>query len=493
MRLRAGCYAKIWRLAHGGFRGYASENRAYRYHDGMNHKPGIPQILLSAACALLLTHSAYAAAEFTDGTANPPRPSSPDASLESVPVIEPFDPNAPPKTTIPIGPNLTFGGYGELRAETRRNYNLNTKVDDALTLVRPRLSTAISYDPNQYLQFYVNTILEKRFAVEEPVDTSHNTELNLYLAYMTLKNVVEGTRLQIGRQRFIDSKRWLFNQTLDAAMLAYQYEHISVEFSASRFDMAQRDLLDWKQKDTGKFINYYSYLDYKFGKKNHVGVFALYQDEQESGQKQPMFFGLQSEGSIVKRLKYWFQTAMVRGTDGAKHLRGEAIDVGLIKVFDGALVPSVTLAYAFGTGDGNPNDNVDTSFRQTGFQGNFDKFNGVTRFQYYGEVLDPRLSNLMIFTGGVGVKPSGKTSLDLVYHYYLQDYASKTISGSDLSLHPTGLSKDVGSELDLVAGYQEIAQLQAKLVLGYFLPGAAFAGTSRDGAFNAQIQLRYSF
>ena len=155
--------------------------------------------------------------------------------------------------------------------------------------------------------------------------------------------------------------------------------------------------------------------------------------------------------------------------------------------------PSITVAYAYGTGDGNPNDNVDTSFRQSGFQGNSDKFNGVARFKYYGEVLDPKLSNLMIFTGGVGVRPGEKTSLDLVYHYYLQDHASPKISGSDLSTNPAGLSKEVGSEVDLVAGYQEIAALQTKLVLGYFLPGRAFADTSRDGAFLASILFRYNF
>ena len=479
----------------------------------MFHWPRIQQLFLLATAALLLANVAHAATELNQGASNPSTPSSTDPPsanfpakelfdpnaplipmLPTAPVIEPFDPNAPPKATIPIGPNLTFGGFASFQAETFRGYSLNTKQDDAVSTLTPQLSPAFSYDPNRYIQIYTNTTLETPIVLESIGGDSQPTTVKLNLAFLTLKNIVDGARLQIGRQRFIDTRRWLWNENMDAARLAYQYENVSVELSASRLDLFQRNLLNAEQKDTEEtFINYYSYLDYKFGKKNHVGVFALYQDEQLLDQKHPIFFGLQSNGKIFKDLKYWIQTAIVRGTDGSNHIRGEAIDVGLTQVFGGAMEPSITVGYAYGTGDRNPNDNVDTSFRQTGFQGNSDKFNGVARFKYYGEVLDPRLTNLRIFTGGVGIRPGEKTSFDLVYHYYLQDHAATSIRGSDLTTDPTGLSKYVGSEVDFVAGYQEIAALQTKFVLGYFIPGRAFSDTSRDGAFLASILFRYNF
>ena len=499
----------------------------------MRCKAGIQQIILSAAFALLLANVAQAAAKLKDGPARLSTPSSAGATLTkppvaepldpnapskptkldvpalepfdpnaplipaaptTTPVKEPFDPNAPPRATIPIGPNLTFGGFVELQADTKRRYGLGARSDDATSIFIPKFSPAFSYDPNQYLQIYANPTIETPVAFEETVDNTQTPAVKLNLAFLTLKNIVDGARLQVGRQRFIDNRRWLFNENMDAARLAYQYENVSLELSASRLDLFQRDLLNRERKDTGEtFINYYSYLDYKFGKKNHIGLFALYQDEQLLDQKHPIFFGLQSEGRILKHLRYWVQTAIVRGTDNTKHIRGEAIDVGLTQVFDHAMEPSITVGYAYGTGDGNPNDNVDTSFRQSGFQGNSDKFNGVARFKYYGEVLDPRLSNIMIFTGGVGIRPGEKTSYDLVYHYYLQDHAVPKISGSDLTTDPAGLSKHVGSGLDFIAGYQEIAALQTKFVLGYFLPGRAFADTSRDGAFLASILFRYNF
>ena len=496
---------------------------------------GIQQTILSTAFALLFANTGQAAAELRDRPASFSMPSSTNGSLIKPPVakpldsntplkfatldappaiepldpnapststkpeapaIEPFDPNAPPRATIPIGPNLFIGGYLSLDGESNRNYRLSSHLGKADSILTPNFAPAFAYEPNQYLQLYVNPILEIPIAVEEMEDRSQTTELNMNLAFLTLKNLVPGAKLQVGRQRFIDSRRWLFNENMDAIRLGYQYEQFSLELSVSQLNLVQRNLLRREgEEDEETLINYYAYADYKFGKnkKSHVGLFALYQDQQRLGTAQPIHVGLQSSGRLLSDLKYWLQASIVRGSEGGTRIRGEAIDVGLTQRFDGTWEPSVTVGYAYGTGDSNPDDNVDTRFRQTGFQGNSDKFNGVARFKYYGEVLDPRLTNLMIFTGGVGIKPFEKTSFDLVYHYYLQDHASARIRGSALDTDPAGLSKHIGSEVDFVAGYQGIPHLQTKFILGYFFPGSAFPETARDGAFLASMLLRYNF
>lgn len=463
-------------------------------------------VIVLSVC--LLTSSVYAATESLDGGIERP-PASTDApttngptlptygatnGAPTGPLVEPFDPNAPPRATIPIAPNLFIGGYTSLEGEMNRNYRLSPNLSEADSVLTPKFAPAFSYEPNQYLQLYVNPILEIPVAVEEIEDQSQTTELNMNLAFLTVKHVVPGARLQVGRQRFIDKRRWLFNENMDAIRLGYQYEQFSLELSVSQLNLVQRNLLRREsEEDEEGFVNYYMAADYKFGKRNHIGLFALYQDQQRLGTAQPVYVGLQSGGRLLGDLKYWLQTAIVRGSDGGNSIRGEAIDVGLTQVFDKPWEPSLTIGYAYGTGDSNPDDKVNASFRQTGFQGNSDKFNGVTRFKYYGEVLDPRLTNLMVFTGGVGIKPFSKTSFDLVYHYYLQDHASNRIRGSDLSTDPTGLSKHVGSEVDLVVGYQGIPHLQTKFILGYFFPGKAFTETWHDGAFLASVLLRYNF
>ena len=109
----------------------------------------------------------------------------------------------------------------------------------------------------------------------------------------------------------------------------------------------------------------------------------------------------------------------MRGREGSKKIRGIGFDLGATYQFDLPLKPSVAVGYAFGTGTADPKGLVDKSFRQTGLQENEDRFHGVTSFKYYGELFDPELSNLMIFTGGIGIRPTRNSSIDLVYHYYI--------------------------------------------------------------------------
>jgi alginate production protein len=530
----------------------------------MRCKAGIQQTILWAAFALLFVNAAQAAATLKDGPASLSTPSSSDASSVNPPAIEPldpnappvepkkkrkkdvpptpdappvapenevpldptappiaperavpldpnaplvgpekyvaFDPNAPPRAHIPIGPDLYFGGFASLRAFTERNKSVNTRPDDANSQFSPSVSLAFAYDPNRYIHVFTNVSFGKSTAFEETRDETQTADLSLNQAYLAVNNVIEGTSLQIGRQRFRDVRRWLFNDTLDAARLAYKSQDLSMEFSASKLNIFQRELLGPEPTasgETGKFINYYSSISYKLNKKSRIGAFALY---QHGDTQHPMFFGIQSEGELVKRLHYWIQSAMARGTDGSQRIRGEAVDVGLTQVFGPStgVRPSITAGYAYGSGDGNPNDNVDTTFRQTGFQDNSDSYNGVARFKYYGEVLDPQLANLMIFTGGAGIKPSTRSSLDLVYHYYLRDFSSTSIPRSGLNnVGQTGTDKHLGEELDLIIGYQEIERVTTRLTFGVFMPGKAFAepvrAGARDPAFSANLLIRYFF
>lgn len=405
-----------------------------------------------------------------------------------------FDANKPPRAHIPIGPDLLFGGFASLRGNTSRNNDLSSRWSDATSIITPDLSLSFAYAPSKYFHAYTNLGVEHPVAIEELIDNSQNPSLQVRQAYVAITDVMDGTTYQVGRQRFRDSRRWLFDENMDAVKLDYRYEDFSVEFSASQYGLVQRELLRRdKANQQERFINYYSALTYRFAKKSKVSVFALYQQDHLFDQEHPIFVGLQSEGEIIRHLDYWIQTAAVRGKDGTKQIRGEAVDVGLTKVLGGHLKPSITVGYAYGTGDNNPNDNVDSGFRQTGFQSNSDAFNGVARFKYYGEVLDPRLTNLMIFTGGAGIKPNPVTSFDVIYHYYLQDHTSTRIRGANVGIAPTGLSKDLGHEVDFVAGYHGIPHLYTRFIVGYFWPGDAFAEASRNGAFTASMLLRYTF
>ena len=93
---------------------------------------------------------------------------------------------------------------------------------------------------------------------------------------------------------------------------------------------------------------------------------------------------------------------------------------------------AVTAGYAYGSGDPGMEEFRDTGFRQTGLQDNSDKFLGVASFRYYGELLDPELSNLHVVTAGVGLRFFKKSSIDLVYHWYRQAQAAPFMHDIDL-------------------------------------------------------------
>lgn len=246
-------------------------------------------------------------------------------------------------------------------------------------------------------------------------------------------------------------------------------------------------------------------------RKSEVAAYGLYRDDRSSEGERPIFLGVRSIGEAFDDLDYWIDFAHVRGRgefDRKKmtsdDIRGFGFDIGGTYAFDLPSKPSMTLGYAFGTGDSEPWDNVDHSFRQTGLQDNTDKFNGVTSFKYYGELFDPELSNMHILTLGIGFRPSRRSSIDFVYHFYRQAAISDEIRDAAIDLDPnedeTRLSKRLGSEIDLIFGYREIQNVSIELVLAYFFPGSALRREvnddvfeDADDAFLAGLELRYSF
>ena len=166
-----------------------------------------------------------------------------------------------------------------------------------------------------------------------------------------------------------------------------------------------------------------------------------------------------------------------------QRISGGGLDLGSTYQFDHPLKPSITFGFAFGSGDADSNDSIDTRFRQSGLEDNQGKFNGVTSFKYYGELVDPELSNLLIFTGGLGIRPTRKSSVDLVFHEYLQDQVSAKLKGWAIEAKPAGLSRRLGKEIDLITGYREIRDLDTKLILGYFIPEDAFPQDVQQNSF----------
>jgi alginate production protein len=114
-------------------------------------------------------------------------------------------------------------------------------------------------------------------------------------------------------------------------------------------------------------------------------------------------------------------------------------------------------------------------------QSNEGKFGGIPRFKYYGEVLDPELSNLRILTAALGFRPTSNVTVDIVYHRYQLNKITDEIRNwaltAQMNQDDTRRSKDAGQALDLVFGFRNlfgVRRLGLDLRAGWFFPNKAF-------------------
>ncbi len=402
-----------------------------------------------------------------------------------------FDFDDPPDTRFEITPYLSFGADLEVELEVERNLDLDRDDDaDDEAVIDPQLSAAVSFHPSAQFRAFGELELSRDIFLDRPADRRDNdTRLVVKRAYVTVQDWAPGFAAQLGRQRFEEETEWFYDENLDAARLFFQGGRYGAELSISREQLFRRDLLNKTRKRD--IDNYIATGRVALGEESEARAYIILRDDRNSNPEDLLFFGLQSTGKLTDNLEYWAQFAHVRGDQGTNDITGFGIDLGATYVLDLPFKPAITLGGAFGSGDSNPNNGKDKSFRQTGLQDNNMKFNGVTSFKYYGEVFDPELSNMAILTAGLGFRPTKKTSLDLVYHHFWQAKAVDELRDSALDADPNGRKRDLGQELNLILGVREFDNVSLELVAGAFFPGKAF--DVRDNAYFASAELKIKF
>ncbi len=295
--------------------------------------------------------------------------------------------------------------------------------------------------------------------------------------------------IQLGHQTFEDDRQWLYDDELDAIRLVYHVSRFHLEATWAVFALTDKNIV--KGQGTDKTSFYHLYAQYTFGPFLTFAAYGLLQDDNVSQGDRPAFLGLRASGGFERGSRYWLDVAHVRGKSEGLRLRGWGLDAGFLYTFDLAARPSLVLGYAFGSGDATPECSTDTSFRQTGLQGNGAVYNSVADIQYYGELFDPELSNLHIFTVGLGFRPVEAASVTVLYHIYRQHTPSEEFREVSIDAEPTGLSRDVGSEVDVVGGW-DLDPVELELILGVFFPGRAFEPEAKT-AFFTQFRLTIGF
>ncbi len=289
-----------------------------------------------------------------------------------------------------------------------------------------------------------------------------------------------------------DKRRWLFDEDLDGI----SYLRINQDYAWQAIggrETIWRDSFGGehrKDKPNVFFLRYYRALNSKqqaSGYFLHVDGRGFGDDERSS------YIGGRALGKLIGDFKYWAEAAWLFGRSGARRSKGLGFDIGATKTL--ATLPKrpyLTLALAYGSGDDGQGS--DSSFRQSGLHSNKGRFGGVSSFRYYGYVFDPELSNLLILTAGIGVRPERDWSIDLIYHHYRQARVADKLRDDGIRADPDGIHRNLGSELDLVFGLRNWRNqaLSIEAVVGIFYPGAAF-GSSSSSSRHIELLLKWKF
>jgi alginate production protein len=155
--------------------------------------------------------------------------------------------------------------------------------------------------------------------------------------------------------------------------------------------------------------------------------------------------------------------------------------------------PTLTLGYAIGSGDRASKRGADRGFRQTGLHSNEGRYNGVNYFHYYGELLQPELSNLQIWTVALGFPFWRSSSVELVYHLYRQLHPAPFLRAARIDSDPLGKKRGIGQEWDVVFGLQEWKHVELELIGSLFRAGSAYGLLSGKNAFSLLFNIEINF
>ncbi len=383
-----------------------------------------------------------------------------------------------------------FGTEGEV--EYLSNVDLDDNLQDDSIVMAPTVFGSITYRPTNWLETRVEITFEKLIDVREenvvllPDGTLQRADekkasLLIDQAFARFKPSSVPVELTVGRRNFEDQRLWLYDTALDGVILTVKPGDFNIEASWTRENLVDLDLLT--SSPTSRINNYIVYAEFRGIADNRLAGYWILLDDRKKKDGAPQIFGVRAIGRPTDPFNYWTELAFTRGSDeNSRDLKGYGYEAGgTYRFLDFPLQPSITLGYAFGSGDNNPNDNTNDEFRQTGLGSNEARFGGVTQFVSYGEMLAPELSNINIWTAGIGFRPAAGAFVDLVYHHYRFDELADEVRGSNLTAQTNQVagreSKDIGDELDIILGFRDlfgVRGLGLEMRAGIFFPGDAF-------------------
>lgn len=426
---------------------------------------------------------------------------------------------------------LTIGGEVGITTRDRKDFEFDQAQDD-LSRLDLGLEIEFLYHYSKNMIFFVEGAIdyEDELNAEDNKEKS-DTVVKRGESWIYFRKLF-GTSLgfQVGRQSFQEDREWWWDESLDSIRLYYSNKSFQFEIGLGQ-ELAKtatdENQLDPEEEDVFRIV---SNGNFQYRRSHRLDVFVLFQndhsetenvgqishrDEEDDRDADILWFGARASGKFklnsLGKIYYWLDSAYMTGEEttieyddvlgnfseveeqNKQDIGGWALDLGMTWLMPLPLEPTLTFGYALGSGDKNPHDNKDENFRQTGLQDNNGKFRGVDRFRYYGELLQPELSNLWIGTVSLGFPLMNESSIEIVYHHYQQLEASDSLRDGRIKADPEGKNQHIGDEIDLVIGIEEWKHWEIELIGALFRAGNAYGRLSGETATNVLVKVNYNF
>jgi alginate production protein len=432
-----------------------------------------------------------------------------------------------------LGRPLVLGGLYRASASFDGDLRPDNDRDDERSRQEHQLQLQLYYQasPNVALFFKPKVSYESDLDTRGEGSSDSEVEVKASEAWLNWGEIGgSGFGLQIGRQALRDRRRWWWSGNLDAVRVSYERGPVEAQVAvAGTFNplSSEQPFVEHEDEDANRALGSVSW---RYRRRHSLELFALSHLDRPTT---PLLGAVLPEGEATEidadldwlglrftgerrwgrggSLRYWADTGYVQGIETEidfedieddqvvvdevteRQIEGWGVDLGLTWRAAGVGRPALTLRYAIGSGDRNPDDLRDQTFRQSGIHSNSGRFQGVNGFRYYGELLDPELSNLEILTAGVGFRFLDSSSIELVGHRYWQVEPTTTLRNARVRSRPDGVNADVGTGIDLVLGIQEWQRMRFRLFGSAFRPGAAFPKISEDVIYGGRAQVQFVF
>lgn len=436
-----------------------------------------------------------------------------------------------------FGKPVTIGGEYDFSPRLRNNFDLDDTDQDANVRLEHELKLEAFYPISNFTAVFLSFKGGNTSRFNYSKDSKNRTTFEVVRdeTWIFFDRIAgSGFGLQFGNQNTSETREWWWDKDMDSLRIYYNRGPFHFELMGGQQLGGESTLVSLNPRDK-EVPRVMSLASWAWTYKQRLELFFMKQWDNSTQEKEgdiinrfnrdnyddtAVWFGARAIGEVglddYGSVNYWADFAGVKGDEvvtsyssedlngndlkpflsrvdnvNRNDVEGWAFDIGAFWTLPFQYQPTLTLSYARGSGDRNPNDGHNSTFRQTGIQRNNWRFNGVNRFKIYGELFDPELSNLNIFTSALGLRVLKNSSIEMVYHKYDQVEAVDSIRNNNINESPNGLSRDLGQEVDLVMNFREWKRLELELTGSLFDPGDAF--DKRDIAYSVFFDVNYNF